>query len=136
MIFGAEAVARAGRNIFLERLNSALWRVDKTWAAQAEDERQAFLQAAWAQADTLGFRTERGVAGYALAARWMGLAFEQDVPLLMTLLKAPMPEPRKLHGLSDWVHDQLGAQATPASGDAAIRRSFGLTEAWGRHGLG
>lgn len=127
------ALRQSGRSIFLRRLDDALARLDDTWAVQARDERQAFLSEAWQQADALGLHSERGVAGYALAARWLGLRFEQDVPLLMALLNAPMPEVRKLHGLSDWVHDQLGPHATAASGDAAIRHSFALTEPWGRH---
>ena len=89
------ALRQSGRSVFLRRLDDALARLDRTWAVQARDERQAFLSEAWQQADALGLRSERGVAGYALAARWMGLRFEQEVPLLMALLKAPMPEVRK-----------------------------------------
>lgn len=125
-------ITAMGRSAFLRRLDDGLKRSDTVWAEVPADERREFLEAAWARADELGLRSERGVAAYALAAWWRGLGFERDVPLLLALLAAPLPEVRKIHGMNEWVHDQLRPDATPESGDAAIRRSFAVTEPWGR----
>jgi hypothetical protein len=123
-----------GSQLFLQRLDRRLAQQDATWRAQPPVDRQALLAVLAAQAQRLGFASERGVAAHVLAASWLGPGFEQRSLLLLALLKAPMPEVRKVHGLCEWVHDQLVPQATPASGDAVIRRSFALTEPWGRHG--
>ena len=132
MHFTGETSESIGGQVFLSRLDQQLGQHDPAWGAQAPRERQALLAEFAAQAQRLGLVSERGVAAYALGASWLGSGFEQQAPLLLALLNAPMPEVRKVHGLCDWVHDQLGRTATPASGDAVIRRSFALTEPWGR----
>jgi hypothetical protein len=123
--------ARIGGNVFRERLQASLARADADFRALPPADQKEFVALAHDHARGLGFRTEQGVAAYALGASWMGIGFEEPVPLLMVLLRAPVPEVRKVHGMSDWVHDQLGPRATPESGDAALRRSFVLTTPWG-----
>ena len=56
----------------------------------------------------------------------------RGMPLaLSTASFAPVPELRKVHGMSNWVHDQLGPHATQQSGDDTLRNSFMLTKPWG-----
>ncbi len=98
---------------------------------QPAAEQREFIEISHDRARQLGLRTEQGVAAYVLAASWMGIGFEDSVRLLKALLGAPVPELRKVHGMSQWVHDQLGPNATPESGDNALRRSFHLTRPWG-----
>ncbi len=122
---------KIGANVFRDRLRRSLARADQEFGGLPEPEQREFIELSHEQARLLGFRTEQGVAAYALGALWMGLGFEEGVPLLMTLLQAPVPEVRKVHGMSEWVHDQLGPHATLASGDDALRRSVQLTRPWG-----
>ena len=131
MQFSLDQVDRIGGDVFRERLRKSLARNDAEFRVMPERDQREFVGLAHDQARRLGFGTEQGVAAYALGALWMGLGFEAPVRLLMVLLQARIPEARKVHGLSEWVHDQLGANATPASGDDALRRSFHLTKPWG-----
>lgn len=124
--------ARIGCDLFRERLRQSLAGADAEFRGLPVADQKEFVELSHEHARSLGFRTEQGVAAYALGALWRGLGFEQAVPLLMALLRAPLPEVRKVHGLSDWVHDQLDPLATPLSGDLALRRSYVLTKPWGR----
>lgn len=134
LTFDEQQADQLSLDLFVRRVDAVLCREDAVWSAQTPEERRAFVRESLrrARARGLGLVSERGVAAYTLAARWMGPEFEQRSSLLMALLDAQLPEVRRVHGLGEWVHDQLGPQATPASGDAAIRRSFAMTEAWGR----
>ena len=125
-------LATVGRDVFRERLRQSLARVDADFRSLPAADQNEFVALSHAHARGLGFLTEQGVAAYALGALRMGLGFEAQVPLLMVLLRAPLPELRKLHGMSDWVHDQLNPHATSQSGDTALRESFVLTKPWGR----
>ncbi|MFG6462505.1 hypothetical protein ACG04Q_13080 [Roseateles sp. DXS20W] len=129
-----DQMQRLGEAGFSRRLAESLARHDTDFAAMAADAQQAFVAAAIAQARQVGFRTEQGIAGYALGALWLGVGFEQAQPLLLRVLQGPLPEVRRVHALGEWVHDQLGPAATPASGEAALRRSFELTQPWGLQG--
>jgi hypothetical protein len=131
MQFSLDQITRIGGEVFRERLRKSLARADAGFRALSESDQKEFIELSHERARGLGFRTEQGVAAYALGALWMGLAFEEPARLLMALLQARIPEVRKVHGLCEWVHDQLGPQATPASGDNALRRSFQLTRPWG-----
>lgn len=131
--FTADQTNALGDQVFLNRLDDALRPYDARFAALPAAARLDFLTRALTRARALTLVSERGVAAYALGARWLGLGFEEASPLLMKLLRLPMPETRKIHALCEWVEDQLSPDATPASGDAALRRSFALTEPWGRH---
>lgn len=131
MQFSLDQVARIGGEVFRERLRKSLARNDAQFRTMPEADQREFVGLAHEHARRIGFRTEHGVAAYALGALWMGLGFEEPVRLLMVLLQAPIPEARKVHGMSEWVHDQLGPNATSASGDDALRRSFHLTKPWG-----
>ena len=130
----AEQMQRIGNDVFRGRLRSSLARNDKDFAAMPYDDRQTFVIDCHEQATRLGLLTEQGVAAYAIGALWLGLDFEMASPLLQSLLQTSIPEARKVHAMSDWVHHQLGPSATPQSGDAALRRSFGQTVNWGVHG--
>jgi hypothetical protein len=123
--------AKVGGEVFRERLRKSLARADTEFGTLPEPDQKEFIELSHEHARSLGFRTEQGVAAYALGALWMGIGFEEPVTLLMVLLRARIPEVRKVHGLSDWVHDQLGPHATPESGDDALRRSFQRTKPWG-----
>lgn len=136
MLTFSEAQSQAlGDQAFLTRLDAGLRQYDARFAAWPTAARLAFLTQALSRARELTLVSERGVAAYALGARWMALGFEQASPLLLTLLRLPMPEARKIHALCEWVQDQLDPAATPASGEATLRRSFALTEPWGRHAV-
>jgi hypothetical protein len=126
--------AAIGDDIFLSRLRRSLTRTDVDFAAMAPKAQDEFLVAAVARAREIPFRTEQGVAAYVLGALWLGVGFEADSSLLSRLLAARLPEIRKVHAMGEWVRDRLGPHATEASGDAALRRSFALTEPWGRSG--
>lgn len=131
MQFSLDQVARIGGDVFRERLRKSLARNDAEFRALPQADQAEFVELAHEHARRIGFRTEQGVAAYALGALWMGLGFEEPVRLLRALLQARIPEARKVHGMSEWVHDQLGPHATAASGDDALRRSFQLTKPWG-----
>lgn len=118
--------------LFIDKADRALVVRVPEWAASPVDERRDFISMCLERSARHGLRSEQSVMAYALGALWLGLAFEEESPLLLQLLAAPVPELRKSHGLSEWVSDQLGAAASPASGDAAIRTSFALTMPWGR----
>ncbi len=133
--FTAAQSQALGDQAFLTRLDAGLRPYDARFAALPTAARLDFLTQALSRARELTLVSERGVAAYALGARWMGLGFEQASPLLMKLLRLPMPEDRKVHALCEWVQDQLGPAATPASGESALRRSFTLTEPLGRHAV-
>lgn len=123
--------AKVGGEVFRERLRKSLARADAQFSTLPESDQKEFIDLGHEHARGLGFRTEQGIAAYALGALWMGIGFEEPVRLLMVLLRARLPEVRKVHGLSEWVHDQLGPRATPDSGDHALRKSFHLTRPWG-----
>jgi hypothetical protein len=123
--------SKVGGEVFRERLRKSLARADGEFGTLPEPDQKEFIALGHDHARGLGFRTEQGVAGYVLGALWMGIGFEEPVKLLMVLLRAQIPEVRKVHGLSEWVHDQLGPRATPESGDDALRKSFQLTKPWG-----
>ena len=123
--------ATVGGGVFRERLRQSLARADSGFRALPQTEQSEFVELSHDHARRLGFRTEQGVAAYALGALWIGIGFEEPVRLLNVLLQAAIPEVRKVHGMSDWVHDQLGPHATPESGDDALRKSFQLTKPWG-----
>ena len=131
--FTPTQMAARGENAFIRRLDSALLaRRVPGWGDGAAEERDAWLREAVARARLRGFTSEQGVVSYVLGAAFMDIGFEDRSPLLLQLLAAPLPELRRSHGMNDWVADQLRPGATPDSGDAAIRRSFAATEAWGR----
>ena len=132
LAFSAAQIAQAEHDRFFGKADRALAARVPEWAQSGLAERREFVERCLARAAGYGMASEQSVMAYALAALWMGLGFEDESPLLKQLLRAPAPELRKAHGLSEWVADQLGPVATPASGDAAIRRSFALTEPWGR----
>lgn len=123
-----------GDALFKDRLRLSLARNDVDFAAMAPQAQREFVAAAHEGAHAAGLRTEQGVAGYALGALWLGVGFEEGSRRLQSLLRAGLPEARKVHAMSEWVHDQLGRDATPQSGDAALRRSFVLTAPWGVSG--
>ena len=132
--FSAEQMKRLGDDVFRGRLISSLAGNDKDFAAMSPEAQKSFVIASHEQASRLGFRTEQGVAAYALGGLWLGVGFETSSPLLQRLLQTPIPEARKVHAMGDWVHDQLGPGSTPRSGDAALRRSLGQTVNWGING--
>ena len=130
----AEQMQRIGNDVFRGRLRRSLAGNDKDFAAMSPEAQKSFVIASHEQASRLGFRTEQGVAAYALGGLWLGVGFETSSPLLQRLLQSPIPEARKVHAMGDWVHDQLGPGSTPQSGDAALRRSLGQTVNWGING--
>ena len=134
MQFSGRQLGEINDDVLLSRLRRSLARADVDFAAMTPEAQQEFLGAAVPQARALGLRTEQGVAGYVLGALWLGVGFETASPLLSRLLAARVPEARKTHAMGEWVHDRLGPNPTDASGDAALRRSFALTEPWGRSG--
>ena len=123
---------RVERKRFIDKADAALAARIPEWAASPPADRRHFIELCLERGARYGLLSEQSVMAYALGAVWLGMGFEEESPLLMQLLRAPMPEIRKSHGLSDWVGDQIGPHTTPESGDAAIRRSFMLTTPWGR----
>lgn len=132
LIISERQMADIGEAVFLTRVDAALLAQVAGWGDDPPAERRAFLQGCLAQAHSLELTSEQSVVSYALGACWLGIGFESASPLLLQLLAAPLPELRRCHGMNEWVADQLHRDATPDSGDDAIRRSFALTEPWGR----
>ena len=130
----ADQMEHMGSRTFRERLRASLARNDIDFAAMPSSTQDEFVVACHEQAQRLGLRGESAVAAYALGALWLGVGFEEASPLLKKLLDTSVPEVRKVHAMSEWVRDHLGATSTPQSGDAAIRRSFALTAPWGVNG--
>jgi hypothetical protein len=127
----ASQMKQMGDRAFRARLRASLARNDVDFAAMTPEAQQGFVAASHEQARALGLRTEQGIAAYALGALWLGVDFEQSSNLLTSLLKAALPEARKVHAMSEWVKDRLAANPPPQSGDAALRKSFALTAPWG-----
>ena len=127
----ADQMQDLGARAFRERLRASLARNDVDFAAMPPAAQHEFVAASHEQAQRLGLRSEQAVAAYALGALWLGVGFEESSPLLEKLLSTSVPEVRKVHAMSEWVRDQLGANSTPQSGDEALRRSFALTAPWG-----
>lgn len=130
--FSAAQMNAMGESMFRERADQALRARVPGWADEPRAEREAFLQDCLERARAHRLTSEQGIISYALGAWWLGSGFEHASALLLQMLAAPLPELRRCQGMNDWVADQLHRDATPDSGDDAIRRSFALTEPWGR----
>ena len=130
--FSAEQFAQLGRLQFLRKADHVLANNIPVWAQSDYPGRREFAEMCLDRSARYGLRSEQSVLLYTLCAVWLGQMFEEASPLLMRLLNSPLPELRKSHAMCDWVRDQLRPNASPVTGDAAIRRSLELTTPWGR----
>jgi hypothetical protein len=127
----SEQLGQMGNRAFRERLRLSLARNDSDYSAMPATAQHEFVVASHEHARLLGLHGESAIAAYALGALWLGVGFEDGSALLQRLLGTSVPEVRKVHAMSEWVRDQLGATSTPGSGDTALRKSFALTAPWG-----
>lgn len=109
---------------FAEKLDKSFCKQFPDFAELDDNERATFLVDCMFAADQLGFKTEQGVASYALAAYWLEIGFEKKSRDLQVLLSSDFSEVRKTYAMNEWVHTILGDPENPAAADEALKQAF------------
>ena len=127
--FSAAQFEELGR--LLRKADQVLANSIPEWAQSESAGRREFAGMCLDRSARYGLRSEQSVLAYIYCAVWLGQMFEESSPLLLRLLNSALPELRKSHAMCAWVRDRIRRDASPVSGDAAIRRSLELTVPWG-----
>jgi hypothetical protein len=126
-----EQSEQMARYIFLDKLVAAFSRDIPSFAACDWEDRKSFLSEAVSLAASKGFKTEQGLASYALAVWWLGVDFENKSKELESLLQSSYPEVRKVQAMNEWVNAMIGNPKSVAAADEALKKGLRLTEPWG-----
>ena len=128
-----EQMDQMARGMFIRKLDAAFTRDIPGFAdLDCDDDRTEFLKQSILAAESKGFKTEQGIASYALAVWWLGLDFECASEELKTLLKSDYPEVRKAHAMNEWVQAAIGNPESIAAADEKLKQALAVTEAWGK----
>ena len=120
------------RGIFIGKLDAAFTRDIPGFADLGQDDRTEFLKQSILAAESRGFKTEQGLASYALAVWWLGLDFESASEKLKALLESDYPEVRKAHAMNEWVQAAIGNPGNISAADEKLKQALAVTEAWGK----
>lgn len=126
-----EVMDEVAQAAFLEKLDALFCRDLADYREIASGERLEFMSAAIALAGTKGFKTEQGIASYALALWYLGGGFEERSEALASLLKGPYHEVRRIHAMNCWVDCVTADPDNIEAADEAIKESLKLTAPWG-----
>jgi len=126
-----EQCERMARDMFLNKLVAAFSREIPSFAACDREDRKFFLTEAVLLAESKGFKTEQGLASYALAVWWLGVDFEEKSQALQALMQSIYPEVRKIQAMNEWVNAMIGDPKSMATADEALKQGLTLTEPWG-----
>ncbi len=127
----AEQLELHEKMALIKKLDQSFCRQYPDFAKRDDKERLDFLADCLLTARELGFKTEQGVASYALAAYYLGIGFEKKSQQLQALLSSTVPEVRKVYAMNEWVHTILGDPDNLALADETLQRAFDFTSAWG-----
>jgi len=122
---------QTARDIFLQRLVAAFSRDIPSFAACEWQDRKSFMSEAVLLAESKGFKTEQGLASYALAVWWLGADFEEKSQALQSLMQSTYPEVRKLQAMNEWVNAMIGNPESVSAADKALKQGLRLAEPWG-----
>jgi len=118
------------------RVDRALHKAVPEYGLASQELRDDFLTLALDDAGAAGFVTEQGVAGYVLGAWYLEPGFEARSALLTALLASGLLEFRRLHAMNGWLDAAIRQPADLAAADAALRKGFEMTHAWGKGAAG
>lgn len=124
----AEQFALYERMAFIEKLDRSFCKQLPAFAELDDSERMKFFADGMFAADQRGFKTEKGLASYALAAYWLGVGFERKSGDLRVLLDSKFPEARKVYPMNEWVRAVLGNPENLALADEELKQAFFRTD--------
>lgn len=131
MIIREEQKKQMVRGILAQKLQAAFMRDVPGFKTLSDSDRQYFISEAMTIADAVGFKSEQGIASYAMAIWWLGVDFESKSKKLQEVLESKYPEVRRIHAMNEWVDAAIGDPESIAAADAAIEQSLELTKPWG-----
>jgi hypothetical protein len=127
-----EQMDHLARAMLVKKLDAAFERDVPDFKDLTDADRAEFFEESLAAAQSVGLKTEQGVASYALAVWWLGLNFEEVSEELKNLLLSDYPEVRKVHAMNEWVHVLLGDLDDISGADEKLRQALETTAAWGQ----